>query len=484
MINSKIIFKIMGSLLFIETAMLALAALFPLFYGEDDLWAFLLTIVGTGVCGYVFRFLGRGAEKHASRKDGYIIVSIAWVVFSLFGMMPFYLSGYVPSIANAFFEAMSGFTSTGATILDNIEELPHGLLFWRSLTQWVGGMGIVFFTIAVLPIFGVGGIQLFAAEATGPTHNKLHPRIGVTAKWLWSLYLGMTLVGMVLLMLGGMDWFDGLNHAMTATSTGGFSTKQDSIAFYHSAYIEYVLILLMFLSGINFSLLFFTLLRGRFRKLFEDTEFRWYAGTVLGFSLFCTAVLIAYGSSDWERSFRDALFQVVSVQTTTGYASADYMLWPPVLWLVISFVMYFGACAGSTSGAIKCVRIAILAQIVRNQFKRILHPNAVLPIRISHQVVPTVMQSTLLAFMVVYMLAVFFGWLLVMFTGVDFMESYGIVVSSVSNVGPALGHYGPAYSWNALPDAAKWICSFLMLIGRLELFSVLLLFTSGFWKKH
>jgi trk system potassium uptake protein TrkH len=379
---------------------------------------------------------------------------------------------------------MSGFTSTGATILDNIEELPHGLLFWRSLTQWVGGMGIVFFTIAVLPIFGVGGIQLFAAEATGPTHNKLHPRIGVTAKWLWSLYLGMTLVGMVLLMLGGMDWFDGLNHAMTATSTGGFSTKQDSIAFYHSAYIEYVLILLMFLSGINFSLLFFTLLRGRFRKLFEDTEFRWYAGTVLGFSLFCTAVLIAYGSSDWERSFRDALFQVVSVQTTTGYASADYMLWPPVLWLVISFVMYFGACAGSTSGAIKCVRIAILAQIVRNQFKRILHPNAVLPIRISHQVVPTVMQSTLLAFMVVYMLAVFFGWLLVMFTGVDFMESYGIVVSSVSNVGPALGHYGPAYSWNALPDAAKWICSFLMLIGRLELFSVLLLFTSGFWKKH
>jgi trk system potassium uptake protein TrkH len=474
----------MGSLLFIETAMLALAALFPLFYGEDDLWAFLLTIVGTGVCGYVFRFLGRGAEKHASRKDGYIIVSIAWVVFSLFGMMPFYLSGYVPSIANAFFEAMSGFTSTGATILDNIEELPHGLLFWRSLTQWVGGMGIVFFTIAVLPIFGVGGIQLFAAEATGPTHNKLHPRIGVTAKWLWSLYLGMTLVGMVLLMLGGMDWFDGLNHAMTATSTGGFSTKQDSIAFYHSAYIEYVLILLMFLSGINFSLLFFTLLRGRFRKLFEDTEFRWYAGTVLGFSLFCTAVLIAYGSSDWERSFRDALFQVVSVQTTTGYASADYMLWPPVLWLVISFVMYFGACAGSTSGAIKCVRIAILAQIVRNQFKRILHPNAVLPIRISHQVVPTVMQSTLLAFMVVYMLAVFFGWLLVMFTGVDFMESYGVVVSSVSNVGPALGHYGPAYSWNALPDAAKWICSFLMLIGRLELFSVLLLFTSGFWKKH
>lgn len=464
--------------------MLALAALFPLFYGEDDLWAFLLTIVGTGVSGYVFRFLGRGAEKHASRKDGYIIVSIAWVVFSLFGMMPFYLSGYVPSIANAFFEAMSGFTSTGATILDNIEELPHGLLFWRSLTQWVGGMGIVFFTIAVLPIFGVGGIQLFAAEATGPTHNKLHPRIGVTAKWLWSLYLGMTLVGMVLLMLGGMDWFDGLNHAMTATSTGGFSTKQDSIAFYHSAYIEYVLILLMFLSGINFSLLFFTLLRGRFRKLFEDTEFRWYAGTVLGFSLFCTAVLIAYGSSDWERSFRDALFQVVSVQTTTGYASADYMLWPPVLWLVISFVMYFGACAGSTSGAIKCVRIAILAQIVRNQFKRILHPNAVLPIRISHQVVPTVMQSTLLAFMVVYMLAVFFGWLLVMFTGVDFMESYGVVVSSVSNVGPALGHYGPAYSWNALPDAAKWICSFLMLIGRLELFSVLLLFTSGFWKKH
>ena len=379
---------------------------------------------------------------------------------------------------------MSGFTTTGASILNNIESFPHGLLFWRSMTQWIGGLGIVFFTIAVLPIFGAGGIQLFAAEATGPTHNKLHPRIGVTAKWIWSLYFGLTITETALLYLGGMDWFDSICHSMTTTSTGGYSTRQNSIAAFNSPYIEYIVTLFMFLSGINFSLLFFSLLKGKIKKLFQDTEFRWYVGTLLFFTSFTVVVLIFTSSSDLEESFRKALFQIVSIQTTTGFASADYMMWAPVLWLLVSITMFFGACAGSTSGAVKCVRIAILAQIAKNQFKRILHPNAVLPIRISHTVVPIGMQSTLLAFIVVYIAAIFIGWLLVMLTGVGFMESYGVVVSSIGNVGPGLGLYGPAYSWETLPEIAKWICSILMLIGRLELFSVLLLFTSSFWKKR
>ena len=398
-------------------------------------------------------------------------------------MLPFYLSGYIPDITNAFFETMSGFTSTGATILDNIESLPHGLLFWRSMTQWIGGLGIVFFTIAVLPIFGAEGIQLFAAEATGPTHNKLHPRIGVTAQWIWSLYLGLTVAETILLCFGGMDLFDSICHSMTTTATGGYSTKQNSIAAYNSPYIEYIITLFMFLSGINFTLLFFTLLKGKIRKLFQDTEFRWYVGTVLFFTFFIVIVLMFTSPAGLEESFRKAIFQVVSIQTTTGFASTDYMNWTPVLWLLMSIVMLFGACAGSTSGAIKCVRIAILAQIAKNQFKRILHPNAVLPIRISHNVVPTGMQSTLLAFIIVYITAIFIGWLLIMLTGVGFMDSYGVAVSSIGNIGPSLGAYGPAYSWNTLPDLAKWICSLMMLIGRLELFSVLLLFTSSFWKK-
>lgn len=484
MINAKIIYRIIGTLLYIEAALLLLCVLFPLCYQEDDLYGFLYSVAITAVAGTLLLFLGKGADKHTNRKDGYVIVSISWVIFSLFGMLPFYISGYIPNITNAFFETMSGFTSTGATILNNIESLPHGLLFWRSMTQWIGGLGIVFFTIAVLPIFGAGGIQLFAAEATGPTHNKLHPRIGVTAKWLWSLYLGLTLTETVLLFLGGMDLFDSICHSMTTTATGGYSTKQASIAAYNSPYIEYVVTLFMFLSGVNFSLLFFTLLKGKIRKLFQNTEFRWYVGTVLFFTFFTVGVLMFTSNSGLEESFRKAIFQVVSLQTTTGFASADYMNWAPALWLLMGITMLFGACAGSTSGAIKCVRIAILAQIAKNQFKRILHPNAVLPIRISHNVVSTDMQSTLLAFIVVYITAIFIGWLLVMLTGVGFMESYGVVVSSIGNVGPGLGLYGPDYSWATLPDLAKWVCAGLMLIGRLELFSVLLLFTSSFWKKR
>ena len=484
MINAKIIYKIIGTLLYIEAALLLLCAIFPICYGEDDLNGFLYAVVITAIAGTILFVTGRGAEKHTSRKDGYIIVSVSWVIFSLFGMLPYYISGYIPNVTNAFFETMSGFTTTGASILNNIESFPHGLLFWRSMTQWIGGLGIVFFTIAVLPIFGAGGIQLFAAEATGPTHNKLHPRIGVTAKWIWSLYFGLTITETALLYLGGMDWFDSICHSMTTTSTGGYSTRQNSIAAFNSPYIEYIVTLFMFLSGINFSLLFFSLLKGKIKKLFQDTEFRWYVGTLLFFTSFTVVVLIFTSSSDLEESFRKALFQIVSIQTTTGFASADYMMWAPVLWFLVSITMFFGACAGSTSGAVKCVRIAILAQIAKNQFKRILHPNAVLPIRISHTVVPIGMQSTLLAFIVVYIAAIFIGWLLVMLTGVGFMESYGVVVSSIGNVGPGLGLYGPAYSWETLPEIAKWICSILMLIGRLELFSVLLLFTSSFWKKR
>lgn len=484
MINAKIIYRIIGALLYIEAGLQLLCALFPICYGEDDLLGFLYSVAITAVVGSILLFMGKGADKHLNKKDGYIIVSISWVVFSIFGMLPFYLSHYIPSITNAFFETMSGFTTTGASILDDIESLPHGLLFWRCMTQWIGGLGIVFFTIAVLPIFGSGGIQLFAAEATGPTYNKLHPRIGVTAQWIWSLYLGLTIAETVLLCLGDMNVFDSVCHSMATTATGGYSTKQASIAAYQSPYIEYVITLFMFLSGINFTLLFFSLLKGKIRKLFQDTEFRWYVGTVLVFTLFTVAVLVSTSTSGLEESFRKAIFQVVSIQTTTGFASADYMTWTPVLWLLMSIIMYFGACTGSTSGSIKCIRFAILAQVAKNQFKRILHPNAVLPIRINHSVISTTMQSTLLAFIVVYIAAIFIGWLLVMLTGVGFMEAYGVVVSSIGNVGPGLGAYGPAYSWNALPDMAKWICSVLMLIGRLELFSVLLLFTSNFWKKR
>ncbi len=484
MINTKMILRIIGSLLLIETVMLLCCAGVSGIYGEDDLIHFLLTAGLTTCAGLGLVAAGRGAEKRLGRRDGYIIVSLAWVIFSAFGMLPFYLSKYIPDFTNAFFETISGFTSTGATILDNIEELPHGLLFWRSMTQWIGGLGIVFFTIAVLPIFGVGGIQVFAAEASGPTHDKVHPRIGITAKWIWSIYTGITAILILLLLLGGMDLFDSICHAFCTTGTGGFSTKQASIAHFNSPYIEYVISIFMFISGINFTLLLL-LVNRKTQKVVHDAELKWYFFSTLSFTLFIAVVLYYSNQSlELEEAFRKSLFQVASLHTSTGFATADYMTWPPILWGSIVLIMIVGACAGSTTGGLKCIRLVILTKVARNEFKHITHPNAVLPVRINKQVLSPNVRSSVLAFTFLYATISAFSILLMMGMGVGLTESLGAVVSSIGNMGPGLGLCGPAYSWNELPDAAKWLSAFLMLLGRLELFTVLLLFTPDFWRKN
>ena len=413
-INFKTIIRIIGILLLLETIMLLACSGISYYYNDEALLDFWKSAGITAGAGLLMAVAGKGGDKQLTRRDGYVLVSFAWVAFSLFGMLPFYISGYVPDITNAFFETMSGFTSTGATVLDNIESLPHGLLFWRSMTQWIGGLGIIMFTIAVLPIFGVSGLQVFAAEASGPTHDKVHPRIGITAKWIWGIYTGLTFILVILLMLGGMNWFDSICHAFATTGTGGFSTKQASVAYYHSPYIEYV----------------------------------------------------------------------ISLHTSTGFATDDYMLWTPILWGLLTIVMIMGACAGSTTGGLKCIRMVILAKVSRNEFKHILHPNAVLPVRVNKQVISPSIVSTVLAFFFLYFIIAIIGILIMMGMGIDAEESIGCVVSSIGNMGPGLGDTGPAYSWNSLPDAAKWLLSFLMLLGRLELFTVLLLFTPEFWKRN
>ena len=476
------IYRIMGFLVLIESVMLLCCIGVSGYYGEDDLNSFIITTVITAIVGSTLLFTGRNAEKQLSKRDGIIIVSISWVVVSIFGMIPFYISGYIPDITNAFFEAISGFTSTGSTILDDIEALPHGLLFWRSMTQWFGGLGIVFFTIAVLPIFGVGSVQLFAAESSGLAHDKVHPRIGVTARWIWSIYFGLTLTVIILLMAGGMPAFDSVCHAFATTGTGGFSTKQASIEFYNSPYIEYVTAIFMTASGINFTLLLLFVNR-KFKKFFGDTELKWYLASVGLFTLFITAGLYHTSSMNIEEAFRKAFFQVASIHTSTGFATADYMTWEPVLWGALTILMIVGACAGSTSGGIKCIRMVILTKASRNEFKRIIHPNAVLPVRINKQVVPPSILTSILAFIFVYIVIILVSCLIMMGLGIGFIESIGTVVSSVGNMGPGLGLTGPAYSWNQLPDLAKWLSSFLMLAGRLELFTVLILFTRGFWKR-
>lgn len=477
------IYRIMGFLILLETVMLLCCIGVSLYYGEDDLNSFIITTLITWVVGSVLLLVGRTAERQLGKRDGIIIVSISWVVASAFGMLPFYISGYVPDITNAFFETMSGFTSTGSTILDDIEALPHGLLFWRSITQWFGGLGIVFFTIAVLPIFGVGGVQLFAAEASAVNKDKVHPRIGVTARWIWSIYLGLTIIVILLLMAGGMSIFDSVCHAFATTGTGGFSTKQASVEYYHSPYIEYVITIFMTISGINFTMLLLFVNR-KFKKFFANTELKWYLISVAVFTLGIAAGLYHTTSMGVEEAFRKSFFQVASLHTSTGFATADYMTWEPVLWGALCILMVIGACAGSTSGGLKSIRMVILTKVARNEFKQIIHPNAILPVRINKQVIPQSILTSTLAFIFVYLVIIIVSSLIMMALGVGFVESIGTTISSIGNMGPGLGLTGPAYSWNNLPDTVKWLCSFLMLIGRLELFTVLILFSRGFWKKN
>ncbi len=481
MVNTKMILRIMGVLLIIESIMLILCIGISLYYKEDDLNAFLITTATTGAIGLLSILLSKGATKQLSRRDGYFIVSLAWIVTSLFGMMPYYLSGYIPTVTDSYFEAISGFTSTGCTILDNIEEFTHGLLFWRSMTQWIGGLGIIFFTIAVLPLLGVSGIQLFAAEASGITMEKVHPRIGVTAKWLWSIYIGITIIQIILLSIGDMDMFDSICHSLATTSTGGFSTKQASIAYYNSPYIEYVISFFMILSGINFTLILL-MITGKFKKVFMNSELKYYLASI---GLLTVAIAVGlYYSTDYniEEAFRKSLFQIGSLHTSTGFATDNYMNWKPVLWGLLFIPMIVGACAGSTSGGFKCIRIVIIGKITRNELKRIIHPNLVLRPKINNQIVQPSIQSTVLAFSFVYIITVLFSTLFLMALDLNFLDSFGVIISSISNMGPGFGNFGPDFSWSALPVAAKWLSSFLMLIGRLELFTILLLFTPGFWK--
>lgn len=485
MINWKIIYKVLGSLLFIEASLMLWCLLMAFCYEEDDFLAFAISLVATVFFGLMLRLVGREADNNLSRKEAYLVVTLSWIVFSFFGTLPFLISGYITDFTDAYFETMSGFTTTGATIIDNVEVLPHGLLFWRSLTQWIGGLGIVFFTIALLPSMVGGSVKVFAAEATGPIKAKLHPRLSVSAKWIWLVYLVLTVACAGSYMLFGMDWFDGINYAMTTTATGGFSTHNSSTEFFNSPVLEYTCAFFCFLSGINFMLLYFSIAKLKIGRLFKNAEFKFYLLIILGFTAFIMAELITCNGYDLEHAFRSGVFQVVSFITTTGLFNDDAARWPHVTWVILAACMFLGGCSGSTAGGLKAVRGVMLLKTVRNEFRQMLHPNAVLPMKINGTNVSQQKRVTLLAYLTTYLALSLVISFTMIAMGIDNTNAITITLSCLGNVGPTLGlEIGPTMSWSMLPAAAKWMCSAMMLIGRLEIFTVLVIFTPQFWNKN
>lgn len=485
MLNFKTVIRALGGLVFIEAGALLISAIVSLLYiGDDEIPLLISAALALSIALSVYYFT-RKIPIETGKREGYLIVSLSWIVFSLIGALPFYISGSIPSYTDAFFETISGFTTTGASILNNIEEIPPGLLFWRSMTQWLGGMGIIVLSLAILPFLGIGGMQLFVAEVPGPTPDKLHPRIKETAKRLWIIYVGFTVVEVILLKIAGMTLFDSINHAFTTMATGGYSTKQASIAYWDNPAIHYIISLFMFIAGCNFTLSYFAL-HLRFAKVIQNEEFRYYASFVLGFTLVIGLTLFLQSDISFasvEKSFRDSLFQVVSIITTTGYATVDYTTWTYFALFLMFMLMFLGGSAGSTGGGIKIIRIVILLKNASLEFKRLIHPNAIIPVRINHHMVNPEIITNVLAFIVFYILIFIFGSAVMAFTGIDIDTAMGAAIACLGNIGPGIGDVGPAENFSQISSFGKWFLSFLMLIGRLEIFTVLILLSPVFWKE-
>jgi trk system potassium uptake protein TrkH len=492
--NAKIIIHLMGLLLLCNGGFMIVAALVSGIYQDGVTLEITLAAIVTMFIGVLAMFFTRGHDKEVKRKEGYIIVTFGWIIMAASGVLPYLFSGAIPNITNAFFETMSGYTTTGASIIDDIEILPEGILFWRSLTHWIGGMGIIVLAIAILPLLGIGGMQLFAAEAPGPNADKLHPRITDTAKRLWLIYFGYTVAETLLLKLAGMSFFDAMNHSLATLSTGGFSTKNASMAYWNNQpLIQYIVIFFMFLAGSNFVLSYFAF-KGKVQKIIRDEEFKYYTALVVIFSIIVSLVIFYKANvplteyhpmvmGNAESSFRHSLFQVVSVVTTTGFVTADFTAWTPFITVFFFGLMFAGGSAGSTAGGIKIMRHILIIKNGLLEFKRTLHPNAIIPVRFNNKTVNEHVVYNVIGFFVLYMLLFIIGALVLGFLGLDFDSAIGGAASALGNVGPAFGSLSPLNNFNSLPDLGKWWCGFLMLAGRLELFTVLILMTPYFWRK-
>lgn len=494
--NWRLVFKTMGTLTTLEAIFMLIPTCAAWWYHEPDLGAWIVSSAITWVSSWWMLLAGRRAEKRVGEREGYVIVATVWIVYSLFGMLPFWLSGALPDIVNAWFETMAGFTTTGATVIRDVTAMTHSILLWRALMQWIGGMGIIVLSVAILPMFGLGGMQLYSAEVTGVSYEKLSPRIADTAKHMWLTYIALTVMQTALLNLEGMAFFDSICHSLSTISTGGFSTRNDSMISDNAA-IQWTTAIFMFMSGLNFTQLIY-LFRGNPQRLVHDEETRWYACAVgVATLILSTGLFIHYGIEHdvrnlvelenifltLERALRKGFFMVCSAMTSTGFAASDYMTWPSLLWVFVFFMMFTGASSGSTAGGIKWVRIAIFAKSAVAELKRRIHPNAVIPVRFNGQTLREQTTSNVMAFMFFYIAIIVLAVLVFCASGVAFDEAIGTAVSAIGNVGVSIGQFGPAGTYADYPVVAKWTATLVMLIGRLEIFTVLLLFSRALWKK-
>ncbi len=477
------ILKIIGVLILFFGGTMVVPLAFDLYAMDRSLIPMLKAMGATlGFGGLMTVLFRREKSETMSQREGMAIVALGWTVVGFFGALPFYFSGPSFTFADAFFESVSGFTTTGSSILTDIEGLSPGLLIWRSFIQWLGGMGIIVLSIAILPFLGVGGMQLYKAEVPSPVPDKLKPRIRDTAMVLWKVYLLLTVAEVVLLIFGGMSLFDAVNHAFTTMPTGGFSTKNASVAHYDSVYIDVVITLFMLAAGINFSL-HYQLLKGNAKAFWKDSEFKFYLAMCLVLTLLVAWNIHGTVYAKMDQAMRYAAFQVVSIATTTGYATADYEMWPAMSQLILFICMFVGASAGSTGGGMKCLRIMLCFKYCYKELFSMIHPRAVTQIKIGGKPVPEDVIRSVLGFLALYMILFAISTVLLAGIGVDFVTALGATAATIGNIGPGFGLVGPAENFSQIPCLGKWLLSWCMLLGRLEIYTVIILVVPEFWRK-
>jgi trk system potassium uptake protein TrkH len=480
MINFRIIARVFSLLLIIEGLCMFFSALISFIYNEPDAKAFIFSGLITTVTGIIVFSPFRNEERVYGKREGYIIVTGIWIIFTLFATLPFIFSGTIKGFTNAFFEAMSGFTTTGATIVADVESLSHGILFWRAMIQWLGGIGIIILSLSVLPIFKTISVQISTTEFSGQTSDKIHPKIKETGKRLVVIYIILTLAEAIFLFIGGMSVFDAICHSFSTMSTGGFSTHNEGLAAFSSPFIKVVITFFMFIAGTNMSIIYFSI-KGNFKKIFSNNEFIYYLIVSVVFS-FVVSVVLQQKTGQTGKSIMDGTFHVISIITTTGFYTNDYSVWSNFLVLIIFIMMFTGGTSGSTSGGIKIVRLMIMTKNNRMEMRRLLHPNAFIPVRLNHKTVPQNIVYNVLVFVTLYFLIICLSTIVISLMGYDFITSFGTSAAMLGNIGPGLGTLGPFSNYSAVPEAGKWFMSLLMLLGRLELISVLILFSRSFYR--